>query len=136
MDEISFSSDRDRCAAWHFNANGDAFATVRGVPCVGDGTGIRGHSGHQRLDRLRARLRRRRIRRGVVRLPRVRRVARLYARRGYTPERAALNILRAAGRNRAVAPVTPAAHLMYALTRIAPPVARWLAARTSAVLAK
>lgn len=34
MDEISFSSDRDRCTAWHFNANGDAFATVRGVPCV------------------------------------------------------------------------------------------------------
>ena len=64
------------------------------------------------------------------------RVARLYDRRGYTPERAAVNILRAAGRNRAVAPVTPEAHLMYALTRVAPPVARWFAARTSAVLAK
>ena len=34
MDEISFSSDRDRCAAWYFNANGDPFATVRGLPCV------------------------------------------------------------------------------------------------------
>lgn len=34
MDEISFVSGRDRCAAWHFNANGDAFAGARGVPCV------------------------------------------------------------------------------------------------------
>ena len=34
MDEISFTSDRDRCAAWHFGANGDAFAGARGVPCV------------------------------------------------------------------------------------------------------
>ena len=35
------------------------------------------------------------------------RVARLYDRRGYTPEKAAVNILRAAGRNRAVAPSPP-----------------------------
>ncbi len=34
MDEISFTSGRDRCAAWHFDANGDAFAGPRGVPCV------------------------------------------------------------------------------------------------------
>ena len=34
MDEISFTSGRDRCAAWHFDANGDAFAGARGVPCV------------------------------------------------------------------------------------------------------
>ena len=34
MDEISFISGRDRCAAWHFNAKGDAFAGARGVPCV------------------------------------------------------------------------------------------------------
>ena len=34
MDEISFTSGRDRCAAWHFDASGDAFAGVRGVPCV------------------------------------------------------------------------------------------------------
>ncbi len=53
----------------------------------GDGTGIRGHSGHQRPDRLCARLRRGRIRRGVVRLPRVRRVGRVAAptRVGLTP---------------------------------------------------
>ena len=44
MDEISFTSGRDRCAAWHFGANGDAFAGPRGVPCVVMGTGIRGHS--------------------------------------------------------------------------------------------
>ena len=34
MDEISFTSGRDGCAAWHFGANGDAFAGERGVPCV------------------------------------------------------------------------------------------------------
>jgi hypothetical protein len=34
MDEISFTSGRDRCAAWHFGANGDALAGPHGVPCV------------------------------------------------------------------------------------------------------
>ena len=34
MDEISFASGGDRCADWHFDANGDAFAGARGVPCV------------------------------------------------------------------------------------------------------
>jgi pimeloyl-ACP methyl ester carboxylesterase len=34
MDEITFISGRDRCAAWHFRAGGDAFATARGVPCL------------------------------------------------------------------------------------------------------
>ena len=34
MKEISFTSGRDRCAAWHFDANGDALAGARGVPCV------------------------------------------------------------------------------------------------------
>ncbi len=42
MDEISFSSGRDRCAAWHFNANGDAFASARGVPCVVMAAGFAG----------------------------------------------------------------------------------------------
>ena len=51
-----------------------------------------------------------------------------YARRGYTPERAAANILKAVDRNRAVAPIAPEAHVMYVLSRIAPPVARWLSA--------
>ena len=64
------------------------------------------------------------------------RLARLHERRGYSPERVAVNILRAVGRNRAVAPIAPEAHLTYALTRVAPPVARWLSARTAAVVAK
>ena len=34
MDEISFTSGRDRCAAWHFTAESDALAGPRGVPCV------------------------------------------------------------------------------------------------------
>lgn len=92
MDEMSFASGRDRCAAWHFNAESDAFAGPRGVPCV------------------------------VVMAP------------GVAGTRD--TIRRAAGRNRAVAPIAPEAHLMYVLTRIAPPLARWFTARTSAVLAK
>ncbi|MEV0668980.1 SDR family NAD(P)-dependent oxidoreductase [Mycobacterium sp. NPDC050441] len=52
-----------------------------------------------------------------------------YRKRGYTPERVAKNILRAVGRNRAVAPVAAEAHLMYVLSRAVPPLARWLAAR-------
>ena len=34
MDEIGFTSGRDGCAAWHFDANGDVLAGERGVPCV------------------------------------------------------------------------------------------------------
>ena len=34
MDEISFSSGDDRCAAWHFAATGEAFAGANGRPCV------------------------------------------------------------------------------------------------------
>ena len=30
MDEISFTSGRDRCAAWHFNAIGEGFAAAGG----------------------------------------------------------------------------------------------------------
>ena len=76
------------------------------------------------------------VTRGVHAEERAERIARMHERRGYTPEKVAVNILRAVGRNRAVAPITPEAHLTYALTRIAPPVARWFSARTSAVLAK
>jgi NAD(P)-dependent dehydrogenase (short-subunit alcohol dehydrogenase family) len=64
------------------------------------------------------------------------RLARVHERRGYSPERVAVNILRAVGRNRAVAPITPEAHLTYALTRIAPPLARWFSVRTTAVMTK
>ena len=34
MDEISFYSGDDRCAAWHFAASGEAFAGAGGRPCV------------------------------------------------------------------------------------------------------
>ncbi|MFN6544031.1 SDR family NAD(P)-dependent oxidoreductase [Mycolicibacterium nivoides] len=54
-----------------------------------------------------------------------------YQKRGYTPERVAKNILRAVARNRAVAPVASEAHVMYVLSRTAPPLARWLAARAA-----
>ena len=58
--------------------------------------------------------------------------AKTYARRGYTPARAAANILKAVDRNRAVAPIAPEAHVMYVLSRVAPPLAR----RLSALMAK
>lgn len=57
------------------------------------------------------------------------RLAATYKKRGYTPERAARNILRALGRNRAVAPIAAEAHVLYVLSRVAPPVARWVSAR-------
>ena len=34
MDEISFTSGHDRCAAWHFAAISDAFDGTGGRPCV------------------------------------------------------------------------------------------------------
>ena len=76
------------------------------------------------------------VTRGARAEERAKRLARVHERRGYSPEKVAVNILRAVGGNRGVAPITPEAHLTYALTRIAPPVARWFSARTSAVLAK
>ncbi|MGV0740040.1 oxidoreductase [Mycolicibacterium sp. (ex Dasyatis americana)] len=54
-----------------------------------------------------------------------------YHKRGYTPERVAKNILRAVDRNRAVAPIAAEAHVMYVLSRYAPPLARWLGARVA-----
>ena len=76
------------------------------------------------------------VTRGARAEERAERVARMHERRGYSPEKVAVNILRAVGRNRAVAPITPEAHLTYALTRIAPPVARWFSGRTAAFLAE
>jgi NAD(P)-dependent dehydrogenase (short-subunit alcohol dehydrogenase family) len=49
-----------------------------------------------------------------------------YAKRGYTAQRAATNILRAIERGKAVGPITPEAHIMYVLSRVAPPIARWM----------
>ncbi|WP_102143323.1 SDR family NAD(P)-dependent oxidoreductase [Mycobacterium hubeiense] len=57
------------------------------------------------------------------------RLASSYQKRGYTPERVARNILLAVDRNRAVAPIAAEAHLMYVLSRVAPPLARWIATR-------
>ncbi|HVN83310.1 MAG TPA: SDR family NAD(P)-dependent oxidoreductase [Candidatus Binatia bacterium] len=51
----------------------------------------------------------------------------LYQRRNYGPERVAKNVLKAIQRNRAVAPVSPEAWLIYYLKRSAP----WLVARLS-----
>lgn len=57
------------------------------------------------------------------------RLASSYHKRGYTAERVARNILRAVDRNRAVAPIAAEAHVMYVLSRTAPPLARWVATR-------
>lgn len=61
-------------------------------------------------------------------------LARLHARRGYGPDKVAFGILDAARRNRAVAPVTPEAHLSYVLSKLAPTAARWMAARMASAL--
>lgn len=61
------------------------------------------------------------------------RLASTYRKRGYSPERVAYNILRAVDRDRVVAPIAAEAHVMYVLSRCAPPVARWVAARTAEV---
>ena len=44
----------------------------------------------------------------------------VYRRRNYTPERVAENVLKAIQRNRAVAPISPEAWVMYLLKRLAP----------------
>ncbi|SOJ53040.1 putative oxidoreductase EphD [Mycobacterium simulans] len=59
------------------------------------------------------------------------RLASAYEKRGYTAKRVAHNILRAVDRNRAVAPIAAEAHVMYALSRVTPPLARWLAMRAA-----
>ena len=47
------------------------------------------------------------------------------ARRNYGPERVAANILKAIGRNRAIAPITPEAWILYYLKRLFPGFVRW-----------
>lgn len=49
-----------------------------------------------------------------------------FARRNYTPERVAENVLRAIQRNRAVAPISPEAWVFYYAKRFAPGAVRWL----------
>jgi NAD(P)-dependent dehydrogenase (short-subunit alcohol dehydrogenase family) len=58
----------------------------------------------------------------------------LHKRRGYGPEKVAVQILKSAQRNRAVAPVTTEARLTYVMSRVAPPAARWMAARVAAAI--
>jgi short-subunit dehydrogenase len=55
-------------------------------------------------------------------------VTRLYARRNFSPERVAAEILEAIGEDRAVAIITPEAKLMRAISRLSPGLARRLAA--------
>lgn len=57
----------------------------------------------------------------------------LYAKRGYTPERVAVNILKAVDRNTGVAPIAAEAHLMYALARFTPRIAAAVSAKLAAV---
>ena len=61
-------------------------------------------------------------------------LVRFHERRGYGPEKVAVQILKAARRNRAVAPVTAEARVSYVLSKAAPPVARWMGARLAGEL--
>jgi len=54
-----------------------------------------------------------------------------YQRRGYGPDRVAENVLRAIQRNRAVAPISPEAWVLYYLKRFAPGLLRWVAHRAA-----
>jgi NAD(P)-dependent dehydrogenase (short-subunit alcohol dehydrogenase family) len=60
------------------------------------------------------------------------RVARLYERRNYGPDRVARKLLDAVHRNRTVAPIAPEAWLAYALKRASPRMAGWVARRMAA----
>lgn len=56
----------------------------------------------------------------------------IYARRNYGPDRVARNILNAVQRNRSVAPISPEARAAYALKRVSPRLAGWVARRLAA----
>jgi NAD(P)-dependent dehydrogenase (short-subunit alcohol dehydrogenase family) len=60
------------------------------------------------------------------------RVAGLYERRNYGPDRVARKLLDAVHRNRAVAPIAPEAWLAYGLKRASPRLAGWVARRIAA----
>jgi short-subunit dehydrogenase len=59
------------------------------------------------------------------------RIAAMYRRRNYGPDRVARNILKAVQRNRTVAPVSPEAWFGYGLKRLSPRLTGWVARRTS-----
>jgi NAD(P)-dependent dehydrogenase (short-subunit alcohol dehydrogenase family) len=62
------------------------------------------------------------------------RLAAVYARRNYGPERVARLILKAIARNRALAPITPEAWAIYFLKRLSPRLAAWVGRASSARL--
>ncbi len=71
--------------------------------------------------------------RGIAAEPQNReRAIAFYRRRNYTPERVAQNILKAVQRNRAVAPISPEAWLMYWGMRFVPGLYRWINQRLAA----
>ncbi len=55
----------------------------------------------------------------------------LFARRNYSPEKAASGILRAIQKNRGVVPISPEARMGYWLKRLLPGAVGWLAKRTA-----
>ena len=60
------------------------------------------------------------------------RMVEVYQRRNYSAERVAENILKAIDRNRAVAPISPEAWLMYILKRMSPGLVGWINRTTEA----
>ncbi|MBV8292555.1 MAG: SDR family NAD(P)-dependent oxidoreductase [Mycobacterium sp.] len=64
--------------------------------------------------------------RGEHATERLTKLQRLYARRGYGPDKVAARLLMAARRNKAVAPISPEAHVAYVVSRVAPPLSRWM----------
>ena len=61
------------------------------------------------------------------------RLVAMYARRNYTSDRVARNILKAVERNRAVAPIAAEAWALYAMKRISPRLTNWAARRMAAL---
>ncbi len=71
--------------------------------------------------------------RGLFDLPEFReQAAQAYERRNYTPERVAKNILKAVGRDRSVAPISPEAWGMYYMKRFVPGLVGWISRTMSA----
>lgn len=57
----------------------------------------------------------------------------MYAKRGYTADQVAEKVLAAVERNKAIAPVAAEAHLLYALNRFTPGLARWVSTKLAAI---
>ena len=77
------------------------------------------------------------VMRGLQAAPRAREEARtFYRRRGYTAERVAENLLRAVGRGRVVAPISPESWVAYAIRRASPAGLRWMMRRLGARMRK